>query len=151
MYYQYTYIMNSSEPIYRNFQSNGALLLGLNFEQNSHIMWFFCSTFDTSPVESIWLEMSRNWHTKSQGPKKKCTNFFRGRIHSRLAGTARIQGTFTSMALWSVQSFMSITVCRRKNPQWCTYLYFFSEILHRGCFMKIKLRTTVLDREWGSP
>ena len=67
--------------------------------------------FDSSPVVSIWLEMSINWHTKSQGPKKKCTNFFRGRIHSCLAGTARIQGTFTSMALWGVQSFMSITVC----------------------------------------
>ena len=37
-------------------------------------------------------------------------SFFRGRIHSCLAGTARNQGTFTSMALWSVQSFMSITV-----------------------------------------
>ena len=29
--------------------------------------------FDTSPVVSIWLKMSINWHTKSQGPKKKCT------------------------------------------------------------------------------
>ena len=28
--------------------------------------------FDISPVVSIWLEMSINWHTKSQGPKKKC-------------------------------------------------------------------------------
>ena len=27
--------------------------------------------FDTSPVVSIWLEMSINWHTKSQGPKKQ--------------------------------------------------------------------------------
>ena len=28
------------------------------------------SMLDTSPVVSIWLEMSINWHTKSQGPKK---------------------------------------------------------------------------------
>ena len=26
--------------------------------------------FDISPVVSIWMEMSMNWHTKSQGPKK---------------------------------------------------------------------------------
>ena len=70
---------------------------------NGPLYKFFCSTFDTSPVDSVWLEMSVNWHTKSQGPKKKCTNFFRGRIQSCLAGTARNQGTFTSMALWSVQ------------------------------------------------
>ena len=66
--------------------------------------------FDTSPVVSIWLKMSINWHTKSQGPKKKCTHFSRGRIHSCPAGTARNQGSFTSMALWSVQSFLSSTV-----------------------------------------
>ena len=54
--------------------------------------------------------MSINWHTKSQGPKKKCTHFSRGRIHSCPAGTARNQGSFTSMALWSVQSFLSSTV-----------------------------------------
>ena len=58
--------------------------------------------FDTSPVVSIWLEMSKNWHTKSQGPKKKCAHFSRGRIHSCPAGTARNQGSFISMALWRV-------------------------------------------------
>ena len=26
---------------------------------------------ETSPVNSIWLEIFINWHTKSQGPKKK--------------------------------------------------------------------------------
>ena len=71
---------------------------------------FFCSTFDTSPVDSIWLEMSINWHIKSQGPKKKCIYFSRGTIHSCPVGTARNQGSFTSMALWSVQSFLSTTV-----------------------------------------
>ena len=76
------------------------------------------SMFDSSPVVSFWLKMSINWHTKSQGPKKKCTNFFRGRIHSCLAGTARNQGTFTSMALWSVQSFMSITVSIKNSSSW---------------------------------
>ena len=38
------------------------------------------SMFDTSPVGSIWLEMSINWYTKSQGPKKKCFHFSSGRI-----------------------------------------------------------------------
>ena len=66
--------------------------------------------FDTAPVVSICLEMSINWHTKSQGPKKKCIHFSRGRIHSYPAGTARNQGSFTSMAIWSVQSFLSTTV-----------------------------------------
>ena len=77
---------------------------------NRPLYKFFCSTLDTSPVDSIWLEMAINWHTKSQGPKKKCAHFSRGRIHSCPAGTARNQGSFTSMALWSVQSFLSSTV-----------------------------------------
>ena len=77
---------------------------------NRPLYKFFCSTLDTSPVDSIWLEMAINWHTKSQGPKKKCAHFSWGRIHSCPAGTARNQGSFTSMALWSVQSFLSSTV-----------------------------------------
>ena len=72
---------------------------------------FLFSKFATSPFNSIWLKISMNWHTKSQGPKKKCANFSRGRIHSYSAGTARNQGSFTSMAQWSVQSFLSTTVC----------------------------------------
>ena len=76
---------------------------------------FFCSTLDTSPVDSIWLEMAINWHTKSQGPKKKCAHFSWGRIHSCPAGTACNQGSFTSMALLSVQSFLSSTVCTIKT------------------------------------
>ena len=56
-----------------------------------------------------------NWHTKSQGHKKKCTHFSRGRIHSCPAGTARNQGSFTSMALLSVQSFLSSTVTLFNN------------------------------------
>ena len=66
--------------------------------------------FDTSPVVSIWLEMSMNWHTKSQGPKKKCNNFSRGRINPWPAHTARNKGSFTPYALWSVESFFSPTV-----------------------------------------
>ena len=30
----------------------------------------FFSQFETSPFTSIWLEISINWYTKSQGPKK---------------------------------------------------------------------------------
>ena len=52
-----------------------------------------------------------NWHTKSQGPKKKCAHFTRERIHSCSVDTARNKGSFTSIALWSVQSFFSPTVC----------------------------------------
>ena len=33
------------------------------------------SMFDTSPVGSIWLEISINWHTKSKGPKKNVSIF----------------------------------------------------------------------------
>ena len=42
---------------------------------------FFFPKFDTSPFCSIWLEISTNWHTKSQGPKKKWVNFTKGSIH----------------------------------------------------------------------
>ena len=59
--------------------------------------------------------MSINWHTKSQGPKKKCTHFTREKIHSCPVDTIRNKGSFTSMALWSVQSFLSISVFSRKN------------------------------------
>ena len=48
-----------------------------------------------------------NWHTKSQGPKKKCTHFTRERIDSCSMDTAHNKGSFTSIALWSVQSFLS--------------------------------------------
>ena len=65
---------------------------------------------DTSPVVSIWLEMSINWHTKSQGPKKKCDNFSRGRINPWPAHTARNKGSFTPYTLRSVESFFSPTV-----------------------------------------
>ena len=50
-------------------------------------------------------------HTKSQGPKKKCTHFTRERIHSCPVDTARNKGSFTTIALWSVKSFNSPTVC----------------------------------------
>ena len=70
----------------------------------------FFSKFETWPFTSIWLEISINWYTKSQGPKKNCTHFTKGRIHSCPAGTARNKGGFTTHALWSVQSFNSPTV-----------------------------------------
>ena len=71
---------------------------------------FLFSKFATSPFNSIWLKISMNWHTKSQGPKKKCAHFTRERIHSCSVDTARNKGSFTSIALWSVQSFFSPTV-----------------------------------------
>ena len=51
--------------------------------------------FDTSPVVSIWLEMSINWHTKSQGPKTKCVHFSKGRILPYPVHTACSLGSFT--------------------------------------------------------
>ena len=62
--------------------------------------------------------------TKSQGPKKKCTRFIRMRIHSCSVDTSRnYQGSFTSMALWSVQSFLSTTVFYNE----ITYFLIFSD------------------------
>ena len=72
---------------------------------------------DTSPVVSIWLEMSINWHTKSQGPKKKLIYSSRGRINPWPAHTARNKGSFTPYALWSVESFFSPTVFQTVVPK----------------------------------
>ena len=49
----------------------------------------FCKMFATSPVGSIWLEMSINWPTTSQGPKKKSIQITRWRIDHCPAHTAR--------------------------------------------------------------
>ena len=40
-----------------------------------YIILFFQSLRLCHLAPSIWLEISINWHTKSQGPKKKCTLF----------------------------------------------------------------------------
>ena len=97
--------------ISNQMESNGEVS---NFEMknlcNSVLHNFFYPKFDTSPFDSIWLEISIDWYTKSQGPKKKCTHFTIERIRSWLADTARNQGSFTTFALWSVQSFCSPTV-----------------------------------------
>ena len=59
------------------------------FLYNSVLNKFIYPKFVTSPFTSIWLEISINWYTKSQGPKKKYTHFTKGRIHSCPADTAR--------------------------------------------------------------
>ena len=41
-------------------------------------------------VPKVWLAIFINWHTKSQGPKKKWTHFTRGRVHPCPAHTACI-------------------------------------------------------------
>ena len=84
--------------------------LKIYFLSNRVLNKFLFSKFATSPFNSISLKISMNWHTKSQGPKKKCAHFTRERIHSCSVDTARNKGSFTSMALWSVQSFLSSTV-----------------------------------------
>ena len=57
--------------------------------------------FATSPVGSIWLEMSINWPTTSQGPKKKSIQITKRRIDPCPAHTARNKGSFTTMVLWT--------------------------------------------------
>ena len=56
-----------SVPIYRNFQSNGALNKK-NYKYT--LLYKNISKFENSPFSSIWLKISINWHTKRQGPKK---------------------------------------------------------------------------------
>ena len=85
--------------------------------------------------------MSINWHTKSQGPKKKCAHFSRGRIHSCPAGTARNQGSFTSMALLSVQSFLSSTVHHIMNNY---YFIVFMNIMKYYRFIYKEIKYMVL-------
>ena len=58
--------------------------------------------FATSQVGSIWLEMSINWHTTSQGPKKKCIKITKRRIDPCPAHTARNKGSFTTMVLYGL-------------------------------------------------
>ena len=45
-----------------------------NFENknlfNALLYEIIFSKFDTSPFQSIWLEISMNWHNESQGPMK---------------------------------------------------------------------------------
>ena len=59
-------------------------------------MKFLISKFDTSPFDFILLEISSNWHTKIQGPMKKCSNFTKLRIHPCPVHIACNQGRFTS-------------------------------------------------------
>ena len=63
-----------------------------NVEQKIYIMFYykkkFFRMFDTSLV-SIWLEMAIDWYTTSQGPKKNCIHFSRGRKNPWSAHTAR--------------------------------------------------------------
>ena len=61
-----------SVSIYRNFQSNvGKWPRFKLWTKKNYTMpyYIFFSTSETSPFSSIWLEISVNWHPKSQGPK----------------------------------------------------------------------------------
>ena len=83
-----------SVPIRRNFQSNEVKWKSLKPWTNffyiiPYYIKRFCSRLKTSPFDSIWLEISTNWHTTSQGPTKKCIHFTRGRIDPCPTHTAR--------------------------------------------------------------
>ena len=45
---------------------------------NAALNKFFNSKFDTSPFDFIWLEISKNLHTSSQGPKKNLSKLQKG-------------------------------------------------------------------------
>ena len=82
-------------PIYRIFQSNGAKWRSFKhwtkkYSIPYYTIFFFFNVWDYSRLFGfIWLEISINWHTKSQGgPKKKCIRFSRGRINLCPAHTA---------------------------------------------------------------
>ena len=78
-----------------------------------------CSRLKTSPFDSIWLEISTNWHTTSQGPKKKSIKITKGRIDPCPAHTARNKGSFTTMVLWIAQRFLSSTVYESSYMKIC--------------------------------
>ena len=79
--------------------------------------------FATSPVGSIWLEMSINWHTTSQGPKKKSIQITKRRIDPCPAHTARNKGSFTTMVLWTVNPF-------------CPQLYVYLLLVHANSLLR---------------
>ena len=69
-----------SVPIRRNFQSNRVKwqsTLSKKCLFNTYYINIFLSKFETSPFTSIWLEISTNWYTKSQGPNKKIYPFYK--------------------------------------------------------------------------
>ena len=92
--------------ISNQMESNGEVTsIERIFLYNAALYNFFCKMFATSPVGSIWLEMSINWHTTSQGPKKKSIQITKRRIDPCPAHTARNKGSFTTMVLWTVNPF----------------------------------------------
>ena len=94
-------------------------------------MKFLISKFDTSPFDSIWLEISSNWHTKSQGPMKKCSNFTKRRIHPCPVHTACNQGSSNSQI-----AFCSILF----SPSSVYYLKFLPVICATHCTQSMSVR-----------
>ena len=102
----------------------------------------------TSPFDSIWLEISTNWHTSSQGPKKKCIKITKRRIDPCPAHTARNKGSFTTMVLWTAQRFLSSTVYEGKSRIIATASKSASKQPHRGLRLlhnKIKTFSNITD------
>ena len=89
-----------SVPIYRHFQ----LKIERFFLYNRVLNKLFYPKFETWPFTSISLEMSINWHTKSQGHMTKCVHFSRGRIDPYLAHTARTK-VFEFNCMYNVSIF----------------------------------------------
>ena len=68
----------------------------LSFEVGSFsLLYIFFSKFETTSFSSLWLEISIYWHTKSQGPLKKCSHFTKVRVHPCAVHTTCNKGSFT--------------------------------------------------------
>ena len=104
--------------------------------------------FATSPVGSIWLEMSINWYTTSQGPKKKCIKITKRRIDPCPAHTARNTGSFTTMVLWTVnplfpQLYVFWILERRSTRLYLESTHFQSDKDHCHCLKQEIIDTLI--------
>ena len=89
------------------------LTLKTKISYNRILNKFLFSKFPTSPFNSIWLEISIDFHTKSQGPMNKCSHFTKGRIHPCSAHTACNWGSFTpKIAFCSILFFPNCIMLR---------------------------------------
>ena len=82
---------------------------------------------------------------------KKCVHFSWGRIHSCPSDTARNQGSFTTHALLSVQSFLSTTVCDSVycnfNPETSHIVYHIRDYTFNGICMRLKTPEAELNTQ----
>ena len=96
------------------------------------------SKFGTSPFCSIWLEISTNWHTKSQGHKKKCIHFTKGMIHPFPAHTACYWGSFAPYNTEAMRKdFWNPTVWSLEilSPILSLFIFFFKKLEQKTSYL----------------